>query len=200
MVINSVLLRMRGWLFKLKINCGFVFNRRKISWSTSVRKSKHAKIIISHHSRIAEMGKIVVQGGGVLIIGQNTSIDRLCEIIIEKDSILRIGDNVFIGSHANIRVTGEMVIGNDCRIAQFVSFINGNYGFVKKDLLIRNQRYEKGFLLIEDDVWIGVGSIILPNTTICKGVVVGAGAVISKDVPKYSVVVGNPQKIIKTRE
>jgi acetyltransferase-like isoleucine patch superfamily enzyme len=191
---------MRGWFFKLKINCGFVFNRRKIDWSTSVRKCKHATIAISHYSRIAEMGKIVVYDGGTLVIGENTSIDRLCEIIIEKDSSLKIGDNVFIGSHANIRVTGNMEIGNDCRIAQFVSLINGNYGFVKKDILIRNQQYEKGFLLIEDDVWIGVGSIILPNLTISKGAVLGAGTVISKDVPEYSVVVGNPQKIIKARE
>lgn len=198
--MNSILHRMRGWLFKLKINCSFVFSRRKISWSTIIRKGANARIAVSHNSRIAELGKIVIHEGASLIVGENTSIDRLCEIIIEKDSRLRIGDNVFIGSHANIRVTGDMVIGNDCRIAQFVSLINGNYGFMKRDLLIRDQDYQNGFLLIEDDVWVGVGSIILPNITIKKGAVVGAGAIISKDVSEYSIVVGDPQKIIKVRE
>ena len=50
---------------------------------------------------------------------------------------------------------------------------------------------------IEDDVWIGAGAIILPGTTIHKGAVIGAGAVVTKDVPPFSVVVGNPARIVR---
>lgn len=55
-------------------------------------------------------------------------------------------------------------------------------------------------VVIEDDVWIGSRVIILPGVTIGKGSVIGASAVVSKSVPPYSVVAGNPAKIVKTRK
>jgi len=56
---------------------------------------------------------------------------------------------------------------------------------------------KEGKILIQDDAWIGAGAIILPNVTIGRGVVVGAGAVVTKDVPPYTVVAGVPAKEIK---
>ncbi len=55
-------------------------------------------------------------------------------------------------------------------------------------------------VVIEDDVWIGSRVTILPGVTIGRGSVVGAAAVVTKDVPPYSVVAGNPAKVVKTRE
>lgn len=55
-------------------------------------------------------------------------------------------------------------------------------------------------VVIEDDVWIGLRVTILPGVTIGKGSVIGASAVVTKSVPPYSVVAGNPAKIVKTRK
>jgi len=161
---------------------------------------KGSKIIIGKNSRVVELGKIILNKNAILTIGNNTSIDRLSEIIVEEDSKLEIGDNVFIGSNSNIRVTGECTVGNDCRLAQFVSLINGNYGFRDKNILIRKQDYQRGKLVIKDDVWIGLSVTILANTIIGKGAVIGAGSVITKDVLDYYIVVGNPPRIIGNRE
>jgi acetyltransferase-like isoleucine patch superfamily enzyme len=199
-MISGFLLRWRGFYFKMITNCSYLTQRRKISWSTIIRKAENSSIGLGKGSRIVEHGKIVLQPGSRLRIGNNTSIDRLCEIIVEADSELTIGDNVFVGSHSNIRVTGKMSIGNNCRIAQFVSLINGNYGFMDRSLLIKDQPYQKGFLFVNDDVWIGVSATILPNVVIGTGAVIGAGAVVAKDVDEYSVIVGNPQKLIKVRQ
>lgn len=199
-MIQAIQSRRRGFYFKIVTNISYLFSKSKISWSVMVRKAANCSIRIGKGSRVVEYGKIVLHPGAKLIIGKNTSIDRLCEIIVEADSELIIGDNVFIGSHSNIRVTGKMRIGHNCRLAQFVSLINGNYGFMDRNTLIKDQPYQKGFLLVEDDVWIGVSATILPNVTIGKGAVIGAGSVIVKDVVEYSVVVGNPQKLIKLRE
>ena len=57
--------------------------------------------------------------------------------------------------------------------------------------------YKSAPVVIEDDVWLGFRSIILPGISLGKGSVVGAGAVVTKDVPPYAVVVGNPGRIIK---
>ena len=55
------------------------------------------------------------------------------------------------------------------------------------------------WVIIEDDVWIGTRAIILPGTRIGKGSIIGAGSVVTKDVPQYSIVGGNPARILKTR-
>jgi len=199
-MIQAFLIRWRGFYFKFITTCAYLLYRSKISWSVIIRMAGNSLIRIGQGSRIVEHGKIVLQPGAKLIIGKNTTIDRLCEIIIETDGELTIGNNVFIGSHSNIRVTGKMHIGNNCRIAQFVSLINGNYGFMDRNTLIKDQPYQKGFLFVEDDVWIGVTATILSNVTINKGAVIGAGSLITKDVAEYSVVVGNPQKLIKVRK
>lgn len=65
--------------------------------------------------------------------------------------------------------------------------------------LKNNEALSKGNIIIEDDVWIGQGAIILSGVTIGRGSVIGAGAVVAKDIPPYSIVVGNPGKVIKKR-
>ena len=61
------------------------------------------------------------------------------------------------------------------------------------------QDYDDGDIFIEDDVWIGAGSIILPGLKIGKGAIIAAGSVVNKNVPKFSIVGGIPAKIIKLR-
>lgn len=102
------------------------------------------------------------------------------------------------------------VIGNYCSIAVGVKYLNGNHpmdrismhplfynkelGFVKKDTIKRTN------LIIGNDVWIGCNALITSSCTkIGNGAVVGAGSVVTKDVPAYAVVVGNPARIIKYR-
>ena len=51
-----------------------------------------------------------------------------------------------------------------------------------------------------DDVWIGTNSVVLPGVTIGKGAVIGAGTVVTKDIPEYAIAVGNPARVIKYRE
>ena len=71
----------------------------------------------------------------------------------------------------------------------------------RKGTLIVNQGWnvDKRNIIIEDDVWIGANSVILPGITIEQGAVIGAGSVVTKDVPSYAIVAGNPAKIIKYR-
>src|SRR3972149_4897713 len=165
-IFTPISTRMRGTIYKFHMYASFMYKRSRISPSTILRMEKNSQIIFGKGSRVVELGKIILKQGAILTIGNNTSIDRICEIIVEENSNLTIGDNVFIGSHSNIRVTGEMVIGNDCRIAQFVSIINGSYGFEQKDILISEQSYKNGFVVVGNDVWLGLSAIILPNTTI----------------------------------
>lgn len=73
------------------------------------------------------------------------------------------------------------------------------FTFVKEDKS-EDFNYSNGFLnIIEDNVWVGSNVIVLPGVRICEGAIVGAGSVVVKDVPPYSIIAGNPARIIKFR-
>ncbi len=103
----------------------------------------------------------------------------------------------------------SLEIGNYCSIASGVSFllggnhrINGLLTFPVKVKLVKSTPDEavtKGKIVVEDDVWIGTGATILSGVTIGKGSVIGAGAVISQNVEPFSIVVGNPGKVVRKR-
>lgn len=106
-----------------------------------------------------------------------------------NDSVLRIGNYCSIGPHTWFIINNEHP--TDC----FSTF-----PFRVKVLNDREfEATSKGGIFVEDDVWIGFGALILDGVRVGKGAVVAAGAVVSKDVPPYSIVAGVPAKIVKYR-
>lgn len=99
-------------------------------------------------------------------------------------------------------------IGHYCAVAPGVKFILGgehsiqyisNFPFKAKFGMVEREAPSKGSIIIKDDVWICVNSIILSGVTVGQGAVIAAGSVVTKDVPPYAIVAGNPAKIIRYR-
>ena len=126
-------------------------------------------------------------------------------ISIKSNSIksgIIIGRNTYIGENNNLRAADGLInIGNNCMISQGVTIVTSNHG-IAKDIPIAKQNWhsKKAKITIEDDVWIGANSVILPDVIIRKGAVVAAGSIVTKSVPEYSIVCGNPARILKYRE
>lgn len=104
--------------------------------------------------------------------------------------------------------TSKLIIGNFCSIAGNVKFLlSSEHGyhnistFPFKDLILHEgiEALSKGDIIVHDDVWIGYGSIILSGVTIGQGAVIAAGSIVTKNIPPYAIVGGNPAKIIKYR-
>lgn len=103
--------------------------------------------------------------------------------------------------------SSRLYMGHFCSIAENVMFVlNADHPLnhvttypMKAKLLGMPEATSKGDIIIGDDVWFGYGSIILSGVTIGRGAVVGAGAVVTKDVPPYAVVGGNPARILRFR-
>lgn len=134
-------------------------------------------------------------------INDFTTIFCISENKKEPNSKLYIGDNTYIGEYQNIRASGGIIkIGNNCSISQHITIIASNHN-TAKDININQQGWDKKKIgvLIEDDVWIGANSVILPGVTIGKGAVIGAGSVVTKNIPEYAIAAGNPAKVIKYR-
>ncbi len=84
------------------------------------------------------------------------------------------------------------------KIAPYVTLITANHRYESR---FSPGKYYGGLepIVIQDDVWIGERAIILPGVTIGRGAIVGAGAVVTNDVPDYAVVAGNPAKVVRRR-
>ena len=94
---------------------------------------------------------------------------------------------------------GRIIIGNDVMIRPNTVMRASNHKFNNLHESIIFQGHVPGKIHIEDDVWIGANVTIVPNIRIGKSSVIGAGSVICKDIPPFSIVVGNPAKKIKDR-
>jgi acetyltransferase-like isoleucine patch superfamily enzyme len=112
-----------------------------------------------------------------------------------------MGNNVWISKNVAFYAMNGVRIGNDVTIAKDVSLISGDHGFSGVGKRINEQTMKKtnNPIDIQDDVWIGEKAVILKNVTIGRGSVVGAGSVVTKSVDPYSIVAGNPAKVIKIR-
>lgn len=103
----------------------------------------------------------------------------------------------------------QVIIGNYCSIASNVTFIAcadhpintiSTFPFKVKCLhSVLREAISKGDIIIEDDVWIGQNAIVLSGVRVGQGAVIAAGSVVTKDIPPYSVVGGNPARVIKYR-
>lgn len=114
---------------------------------------------------------------------------------------IEIGDDVYIGFEGLFFGYGGIKIGSGTIIAHRVEIMTRNHNYDSEDL--QSIPYDKRYILkpviIEENVWIGSNVRIVPGVTIGEGAVVAMGAVVTKDVPPFSVVGGNPAKIIKYR-
>ena len=135
---------------------------------------------------------------------QNTNLKIAKNVLLAPLEEISFGKDVYISNNVSITTSNKgeskIFIGSDVMIAHNVLIIGGNHNISRTDLPMSKQGMGKqGNIIIEDDVWIGAGAIILTGITIGKGSVIGAGSVVTKNIPQYSIAVGNPAKVIKNR-
>lgn len=127
--------------------------------------------------------------------GKNVNIEKQAVF----SSRVEIGDNSGIGIRAGLG--GKVIIGNDVMMGPDCIIYTQNHAFERLDIPMCQQGVQKEKpVFIEDDVWIGGRVTILPGVRIGHGAIIAAGAVVTKDVPKFAIVGGNPAKVIKYRK
>ena len=105
---------------------------------------------------------------------------------------IKIGDNVFINSNSLLMARGGITIEDDVMFAANVQLLSNNHDEYDRQVLTCKPIH------IKKGAWIGAGASILPGVTIGKYAIVGAGAIVTKDVGDYEVAVGIPAKVVKT--
>ena len=125
-------------------------------------------------------------------IGKNTFPCRRVEVLFPKG--LKLADHVAVGWFAELDARGGITVEHDTNISSHVKMITGSHDIDDPD-------YTADFkpIHIGHHCWIGTGAIVLQNVRIGDGAVVAAGAVVTKDVPAYTVVGGIPARVIRER-
>lgn len=140
--------------------------------------SEESKIELKDHVHLHRGISIETGQGGSVRIGNGTHIQSNCFLSAYKEDI---------------------VIGDGVDVAPQCSFYPYDHG-VEVNKKIRQQPLtSKGSIIIEDDVWIGTGVIVLSGVTIGQGAVIAAGSVVTRDIPAGAIVSGMPAKVIKSR-
>lgn len=139
--------------------------------------------------------------GGEVRLGDRVHLYRDTIIEIGAGGSVIIGDNTHIQASCNLKgFLGNLIIGRDVQIAPHCGFSPYEHNFDDRDLPIRRQGIRSaGDIVLEDDVWLGLGVAVLEGVHIGKGAIIGAGAVVTDDVPAYAIVAGVPARVIRMR-
>ena len=164
---------LRGyWYLRKAAHLG---KRVRIWGRPSVRTE--GKLIVRDRVRLVStiaVTELVTSPGGTLEIGESAFINYGCSIA--ADELVRIGPRCSLGTHV-------IIMDND---------------FHQVDPEHRNERPESRPIVLEENVWVGARAIILRGVTIGAGSVIGAGSIVTRDVPARSVAVGMPARVIRT--
>lgn len=143
--------------------------------------------------------RATIRGLSHIVFDKNVRIGNDIRIqMYRKDATLHLGENVYMGNRNSFLLGGNITIGNDTLIASDILISSENHGTDPENPL----SYGKQELICKDvaigsGCWIGEKVIILPGITVGDKAVIGAGSVVTKDIPPYCIAVGNPAKVIK---
>ena len=138
--------------------------------------------------------------GGAVKIGDQVSILRDTAIETGYNGSITIGRTTWIQPRCQLNAyVGSITIGVGVDIAPNCAFYSYDHSFAP-DTPIREQLLQsKGGIVVGDHAWLGVGVIVLSGVRIGKGAVVGAGSVVTKDIPDDVIAIGNPARVVKMR-
>lgn len=132
-------------------------------------------------------------------LGNNVYLGHDAMLKGYHDAHLVVGDDCWIGQGAFIHAAGSVNIGSSVGIGPFTKILTSFHDETGRQTAILDSPLKFAPVIIETGADLGIACIILPGVTVRRGAQVGAGAVVTKDVPAYAVVAGNPARILRKR-
>jgi acetyltransferase-like isoleucine patch superfamily enzyme len=201
--ISSIIGRVVGLLEAPIVKTYGVLSSARTSFRTARLQRRFACF-----GKESTLGKdMVIVNPQDMIIGKHTNFQRGCVIesyhfqYMEKYGSLEVGDNCNFGEYTHITTINRVQIGNGVLTGRFVVITDNSHGrddYSDIDMPpVNREVFSKGATIIEDNVWLGDKVAVLSGVRIGKGAIVAANAVVTKDVPQYTIVAGVPARIIK---
>jgi carbonic anhydrase/acetyltransferase-like protein (isoleucine patch superfamily) len=141
-------------------------------------------------------GRARVEGGGKIVFGDGVVMDgdvTPIELLSQPGGVIEIGDETFINFGTSISAHQRVTIGRACHLGHYVFIFDNDYHDVQNKLQLPESRP----VVIEDRVWLGTRVTVLKGVRIGHDAVIGAGSVVTRDVPPCSVAAGVPARIFR---
>jgi len=191
-----------GYLFR-KIFFGGMFRNagRGVIYGRGLVLRHPGKISIGERVSIDDDVLLDASGAGEkgISLGDGVIVSRSC-VLQGKTGPLTIGNRADIGCNCIFSSVSGIEIGQSTLIAGHCYIGGGRYRSDRLEIPMMDQgMYSEGPVILGDDVWLGAGVIVLDGVRIGRGSIIGAGSVVTKEIPEYSVAVGVPARVIGTR-
>lgn len=195
MILDEFLSKLRLKFFYYKRSCQIFYGKVNLirAYYWGIKIGKNANFRGRCFFKKAVSSKIIIGSNfhAVSIVKESNLVKRPCTIQTNlKGAYLKIGDNVGV-SGCIIACFKRILIGNNVRIGGNCTIFDGDFHL--DDPRVGDPKE----IVIEDNVWLGYGVIVLKGVHIGANTVIGAGSVVTKDIPSNCVAAGNPCKIIK---
>jgi len=141
---------------------------------------------------------MTVVGGGEIRIGDDCEL-RCFSRMEAHDGFIRLGARCGINPFTLLSGMGGLTIGDDVRIGSHCAILSSTHRFESVEVTIREQGVQKRETIVESNVWMGHGCTVLGGVRIGSGAIIGAGAVVTRDIPSGSIATGVPAKITGSR-
>lgn len=187
---SDVMSRIRGWLHAL---------RKPIdSW---VHQLRFPQASLGSDTRV---GRWVVLRSSLGPSAASISVGRGCEIqdgarLETWGGSIILQENTFVGPYVVIYGHGGVRIGKGCLISMHCRILSSNHTIPPAGIPIRSMPDQLQLTIIEDDVWLGAGVTVLAGVHLHQGAIIGAGAVVTHDIPANAIAVGVPARVIHYR-
>lgn len=177
---------------------GFLFCGKKVrlEYGSLMRFGRNS--ILEDYVYLSALSLNGIDLGNNVTIAKN-SILQCTGVLSNKGVGISIGNNSAVGAMSYLGGQGGITIGDDVIIGPGVRIFSENHNYADPDVAIRKQGVSRIGVKINNNCWIGAGVTIVDGVEIGEGCVIGAGSVVTKSVPKNSIAVGVPAKIIKQR-
>ncbi|MBP2283104.1 acetyltransferase-like isoleucine patch superfamily enzyme [Flavobacterium sp. CG_23.5] len=151
---------------------------------------------------------LYLHGGKYITIGEGFSCQKRLHLHAFEEVLgdkftpeIKIGNHVSIQHDCHIGAINKIIIGNNVLLASKVYITDHFHGEITKEALLLppslRKLFSKGPVIIEDNVWLGEGVVVLPGVTIGENSIVGANAVVTRSIPRNCVAAGNPARVVR---
>jgi acetyltransferase-like isoleucine patch superfamily enzyme len=141
-------------------------------------------------------GRVQLSGGGEVVLGEGVSLNGTLvpvELVTYASGRIEIGNHTFVNYGSSIAARASVKIGSHCLLGHYTFVMDNNqHDIVKHSVLPGSDP-----VIIEDHVWIGSKAVILPGVRIGSRAVIGAGSIVTKDIPPRCLAAGNPARVLR---
>jgi len=161
-------------------------------------RGKADNITIGENVRV--LGDIDLRNreNGRIIIGDSVSFDTGCRLVSANDAVLHLKKGADLGGFCIFNCGSDVTVGEDTMMASYCYIQSSNHGIIKGQT-IKTQPHSYGPIVIGKDVWLAGHVVLVAGVTLGDGAVVGANAVVTKDIPENAISAGIPAEVIGSR-